>query len=224
MSVDPLRHLEVFKPLAFGKRQIDVIGLGATGSRIAMSLAKLGVENLHIHDFDTIEPHNVANQLFGNNHVGKSKVDQLATLIEEATGVTPIIHSEPVTGKEQFGEFVFLLTDTMKSRKEIWDNGIKLNAHVKLMVETRMDVDNGRIYAVNPVSPIQIKAYEQTLYSDEKTVQSACGASSTVGSTAEIISGFAVWEFIKFIDSEREITNETIFSVNPLFITTRNFN
>lgn len=223
MSVDPLRHLEVFKPEAFGNQRIDVIGLGATGSRIAMSLAKLGIKNLHIHDFDFIEPHNVANQLFGNNHLGSNKAMKCAQLIEEATGIMPKWSDSEITGKENFGEFVFLLTDTMKSRKAIWDSGIKLNPQIKLMVETRMDVDNGRIYSIKPITKSHIDEYEKTLYDDEKTVVSACGATSTVGSTAEIISGLAVWEFIKFNDPNKKITNEVIFSVNPFFITTRNF-
>jgi len=223
MSIDPLRHLEVFKPEAFGEQQVTVIGLGATGSRIAMSLAKLGIKNLHIYDFDKIEYHNVANQLFGNKQVKQGKCECLASMIEDSTDIKPKWFNKEVTGSESLGQYVFLLTDTMKSRKEIWEKGLKLNPQIKLLVETRMDVDNGRIYAINPLNSTHIDEYENTFYDDEKTVTSACGATSTVGSTAEIISGFAVWEFIKFCDPNKKITNETIFSLNPLFLTTRNF-
>lgn len=223
MSIDPLRHLEVFKPEAFGNQQVTVIGLGATGSRIAMSLAKLGIKNLHLYDFDKIEYHNVANQIFGNDNVGVGKAECIEALITLSTGEKPKIFDKEVNGSENLGQYVFLLTDTMESRKKIWEKGIKLNPQIKLLVETRMDVDNGRVYAINPLNPKHIEQYEGTFYDDEKTVTSACGATSTVGSTAEIISGLAVWEFIKHVDSEKKNTNETIFSVNPLFLTTRDF-
>src|SRR3989344_9586657 len=126
MSVDPLRHLSVFKPHAFGTRRVDVIGCGATGSRIVLSLAKLGVENIHAWDFDTVEDHNLANQAFGLGDVGLLKVDALASLVQRGIGVAIQTHAEKVDGSQSLGEVVFLLTDTMASRKEIWDRGLKL--------------------------------------------------------------------------------------------------
>ena len=44
--IDTTRHVEVFSPDAFGSRRIDIIGAGASGSRIVLALAKLGIENI----------------------------------------------------------------------------------------------------------------------------------------------------------------------------------
>src|SRR3989344_2512567 len=149
MSVDPLRHLSVFKPHAFGARRVDVIGCGATGSRVVLSLAKLGVENIHAWDFDTVEEHNLANQAFGLGDVGLLKVDALASLVQRDVGIAIHTHAEKVDGAQSLGEVVFLLTDTMASRKEIWDRGLKLKLQTRLLVETRTGADAGRIYVLN---------------------------------------------------------------------------
>jgi molybdopterin/thiamine biosynthesis adenylyltransferase len=227
MAVDPLRHLSVFSPYAFGTRRVDVIGCGATGSRIVLSLAKLGVENIHVWDFDQVEEHNIANQAFGLGDVGASKVNALAALIEATTGTKINAHAERVDGSQVLGDVVFLLTDTMSSRKEIWEKGLKFKLKSKLLIETRMGADNGRIYTVNPNKPGHIKAWEEVLYDDAEAEVSACGASVSVGPTAEIISGIAVWQMIRWFSTEEggddKLDNEIIFSLRPMLTLARQF-
>lgn len=225
--IDPLRHLTVFNPDSFHDR-IDVIGCGATGSRITVSLAKLGITNLHVWDFDDVAEHNIANQMFGNEQIGMKKVDAIYDIIKNQTGMEIVKHDEKVDGTQSIGPFIFLLTDTMESRKEIWEKSIKFNMMNKLMIETRMGADNGRIYSVHTSNPSHWEAWEETLYSDEEAEVSACGASTSVGPTAEIISGLAVWEFIKYVNfwqngGEDQGSNETIFSLRPFITMTRSF-
>lgn len=225
--IDPLRHLSVFSLHAFGTRRVDVIGAGATGSRIVLSLAKLGVENIHVWDFDKVEEHNVANQAFGLEHVGLLKVDALAQLVRAATGAEITVHSEKVDGTQTLGDIVFLLTDTMSSRKEIWNGCLKYKLRTSLMIETRMGADSGRVYAVDPNKPDHIRAWEEALYEDAETEVSACGASVSVGPTAEVISGLAVWQLIRWFSIEQgaedEMENETIFSLRPMVTLCRKF-
>jgi hypothetical protein len=227
MSIDPLRHLSVFQPHAFGQRRVDVIGVGATGSRIALSLAKLGIENIHAWDHDTVEEHNIPNQIFDQGDIGKLKVVALAEKIVAATGTAIVAHDERVDGSQKLGEIVFLLTDTMESRKEIWEKGLRLNIVTQLMVETRMDADNGRIYALNPNRLAHIDAWESTLYPSSEAPVSACGASVSVGPTAEIISGMAVWQLIRWAAIEAggkgELDNEILFGVSPSILIAQKF-
>ena len=227
-GIDATRHLKIFDPDKFGARRVDIVGVGATGSRIAMSIAKLGVRQLHLWDFDVVEPHNIPNQVFGNGDVGKPKVEALAARIEADTGTKVYAHNEKVTGRTRLGDYVFLLTDTMSSRKDIWEGAIRWKPSIKVMVETRMGSVEGRIYAVSPTNPDTVKAWEATLFSDEdKTVErSLCGTQITVGPTAEIISGMAVWTFIDTWRHEfdRKIDAppfETIFGVIPMMAITR---
>jgi hypothetical protein len=212
--------MSIFSPDQFGHRRVDVIGAGATGSRIAMSLAKLGLTSIHVWDFDTIEAHNVANQLFGNDQLGQKKVAALAELIKRATGTKITIHDEKVDGNQPLGEVVFLLVDSMAGRKEIWSRGLKFKPQTKLLIETRMGADSGRVYTLNPSKMTHIKAYEQTLYADEETEVSACGASISVGPTAEVVSGLAVWQLIRWFSIEQgkddSLENEIVFSLRPM--------
>src|SRR5579864_2540201 len=167
MAVDPSRHLDVFSPAAFGSRRVDVIGCGATGSRVALSIAKLGIDNIHIWDFDLVEEHNIANQVFGLSHVGMTKVEALANIILDSTGTSVVIHNAKVDGTQQLGEIVFLLVDSMASRKEIFDNGLKYKLRTKLMIETRMGSDSGKVYAINPNNPNHIKAWGAMWFPDD---------------------------------------------------------
>lgn len=205
--VDTTRHNAVFSSTHFGKARVDIIGCGATGSRIALSLAKLGVINLHLWDFDHVEEHNIANQIFGRGDVGKLKVEALAEIIKVQTGTEPTIHNEKVDGTQPLGEYVFVLTDTMASRKEIWERGIRYRHLIKLMVETRMGANEGRIYCVNPTSLPDIEKWEGTLYGDDVADVSLCGSQITVGPTAELVSGHAVWGFILWVNHLRALAS-----------------
>ncbi len=227
MSVDPLRHLSVFKPHAFGTRRVDVIGCGASGSRVVLSLAKLGVENIHAWDFDRVEEHNLANQAFGLGDVGLLKVDALAGLVQRDTGVAIQTHAEKVDGSQPLGEVVFLLTDTMSSRKEIWENGLKFKLRTRLLVETRMGADSARVYALNPNLLGHIRSWEEAWYPDEESEVSACGGSISVGPTAEIIAGLAVWQMIRWFAAEEgfqdDLDNEIIMGLRSMNTISRQF-
>jgi len=225
--IDALRHMKVFDPGTFGNRRVDVIGAGATGSRIALSLAKLGVQNLHVWDFDKIAEHNCANQAYGIEDIGRLKVEALAELIEDSTGLQITQHPVAVDGDTQLGEIVFLLTDTMASRKTIWDGAIKFKPMTNVMIETRMGAETGRIYTVLPSDYDECKAWESTLCKDEEAVDSLCGSRITVGPTAEMISGLAVWQFMRWAawhtTGNDKPDSEVIFSVRPMFTMSRQF-
>lgn len=226
--IDAIRHLEIFNPDRFSKR-VDIIGCGATGSRIALTLAKLGVLNIHAWDFDVVAEHNIANQEFNQEDIGKFKTEALRDLIIKATGETITIHTEAVEGGEQLGEVVFLLTDTMSSRKIIYEESLKLKPHVQVVIETRMSTDNGRIYCFNPCSPTETQSWEKTLCSDEEVKEvSACGSPISIGPTADVISGIAVWQFLRWFQlnsegGEDEPDNEIIFFLRPLTVLSSKF-
>ena len=228
MAISPLRHMPIFNPANFGDRQISVIGAGATGSRVALQLAKLGITNIEVHDFDIVEKHNIANQLFTLADIGEHKVVALQKLILAQTGTRIKVNKERVTAKSKLeGEVIYLLTDTMDSRKEIWESGIKMNLSRKLLIETRMGVDNGRVYSVVPFSLPHIRAWEETL-KGKITATSACGTSVTVGPTADVLAGIAVWQFIKWFSISQgkdgvELENEIIYSLRPMSVISRVF-
>lgn len=223
MAVDPIRHLSVFSPEEFGDTRVDVIGAGATGSAITLELAKLGIRNIHVWDFDNIEEHNLANQCFGTADIGRPKVEALAERCKLDADVEIKIHNQKVEkGTRINGKYVFLLVDSMAARKEIAESCLKRNLNTQLCIETRMGTEMGMIYAFNPNSTNQLKGWTDTLYTDAEAVVSACGTSVTVGATAKLITGMAVWQMLLHVKG-KDITNETIISMEPMLLQTRNF-
>lgn len=222
--IDSARHWSVFDPTNWKDKNtpIHVIGAGATGSKIAMSLAKLGVTDIHVWDDDVVESHNIANQFYGLADIGKPKVQALAEHIESFCGTTITTHQEKVADQALEG-VVFLLTDTMSSRKEIFDNCLKAKRRVQFVVETRMGADNGRVYSFDPRVKREYETWEGTLYGDDEAEVSACGATVSVGPTAEIISGWAIWEFIRWSSESDKNEHEVIFAVRDSMVLVQNW-
>ena len=197
MVVPSNRHQAVFDPERLSGVPVHIIGCGATGSRVAVGLAKLGIDTIIAYDYDKVEAVNLANQLFGVDDVGKKKVDALADMVLSLAGTR--IH--PVDRKvvsEAFSGYVFLLTDTASSRKEIFDNSIRYNTDVAAMFETRFSKEIMQSYVVDPSDAESIERWWNTLpQSDEVAAESACGTSVTVGPVADIVAGFVLWQFIR---------------------------
>jgi len=217
-----MRQMGVFSPSKFEDKRIDVIGVGATGSYIVWLLTKIGLTNIHIWDDDVIEDHNIPNQCFFEKHIGKAKVKAAAEMVKNGTGAKIVQHKKKVKGAQKFGQIVFLLTDTMESRKQIWDNSLKFKLNVEWVIETRMGADSGRIYVINPSKPLHIKNWEATLCADDEAEVSACGTSISIAPTASFIASMAVWQLIKRLNDE-DVENEIIISSRPWTIVARTF-
>lgn len=207
--VNTVRHQNEFDLRLLERLQISVIGCGATGSPVAMLLAGLGVQNLHLWDFDVIEEHNIANQImaYGIPDIGRPKAEVLAEVIEHRTRLKPHVHLQAVDGSQRLGQVVFLLTDTMSSRKKIWQRGIRRKLGTKLMIETRMGAWAYDVYTINPTLQSHITGWEaESDYGDEDEGVEAgvCRAKTTIGATAAELSAVAVRQFIRWLKIESQ--------------------
>lgn len=206
--LDLRRHMELFDADAFDS-PVHIIGAGATGSWLVMELAKLGITNITVWDFDTIEEHNVPNQLYGIKDVGRYKVEVLAQRVLEETGLQIKVKSEPYAGQRLAG-YVFMMIDTMSGRKEFWEKNIKMKSAIKHYIEPRMGLDMCRIYNVDPMNRTHHAQYESTLYSDEEAEVSACGTSMSVISTALVTAGYCARQLINHTSTEEDLIDNEI--------------
>jgi len=224
--LDTSRHVLHFDTaFLMKKKRVDVIGVGAVGSKIAMELAKLGIKNIHLWDGDEVESHNIANQDFYLGDIGKPKVTAMKARIKEATGISVTAHNEYITEGVELGEFVFLAVDTMKARKEIFEDSLKNNFTTEIVVEVRMGIEELRVYGFNPCKREDIKRWTNTLVDDKETVESACSAKTTVGATAGMTSSLAVTRFMQGVKWNEKPDGdaphfEQILALNPLFVLT----
>lgn len=222
------RHLPIFNP-QHHTAPIHIIGAGATGSRLWLALVELGITNMSIYDFDTVESHNLANQIYLNQDIGKPKVDALRDYYKLKTGMSPPnnMHfiNEKITPfwRNEFEGFVILLTDTMSSRREIFNTFCHNNPFVIRVFETRMASTHGNINSVNPNNYQESQSWLNSLVDDDAPGEtSACGASISVGTTASIIANLAVWQFILSCTEPLGLDSNIEIFLKPLIISKGN--
>ena len=61
--------------------RITVLGLGGLGSNVACMLARSGVGNLHLVDFDRVEAGNLNRQQYDIRHIGMKKCEALKEIL-----------------------------------------------------------------------------------------------------------------------------------------------
>lgn len=95
-SLEELKHMiyernskEVQKKI--GLARVAVIGVGGLGSQIAIQLARCGIGELHIIDYDVVEPSNLNRQAYRISHLGISKVQALKQEIKEINPFVKVI-------------------------------------------------------------------------------------------------------------------------------------
>ena len=66
---------------ALEKKRVLIVGLGSGGSNIAVELAKAGIGNFSLVDFDRIELHNIARHICGVNELGRLKTNAVKDAI-----------------------------------------------------------------------------------------------------------------------------------------------
>ena len=82
MAMDLSKSYDYFQPEKDTAR-IHIVGCGSVGATVAENLARCGITKFTLWDFDTVEPHNLANQIFRQKDVGKTKVEALLDILTE---------------------------------------------------------------------------------------------------------------------------------------------
>jgi len=237
--MDYLRQLGLLDPHDIDKKSVTLVGCGATGSYVALALAQLGWGNspmgqgvLRVFDGDVVEEHNLCNQAYEISHIGKPKVEALKEIILRKCGFEIETYNEMVdenTDKKLIqSNYVFILTDTMSSRKEIFEKFLQFSFKTDLVIETRMGLRDGRVYAFNPNSIDQKKYWVDSLYTDKEAEVSHCGASASIITTVMYLASLASQRLVQHFnreygqnnsddkkEDELPMWNEVYFSLYP---------
>lgn len=86
--------------------RVSILGCGGLGSNIAMTLARCGVGELHLYDFDKVEYSNLNRQNYDLGDLGNSKVDQTKKKIEETIPYTRVFAEEAFISEENLDEII----------------------------------------------------------------------------------------------------------------------
>ena len=200
--MDLSRHISVFNPAAV-KDDIHIIGVGATGSFVAMMFARMGVPVINIYDFDDVEIHNIPNQYYDTGDLGKLKAEALADKLRLINpDITVNVGKEAVTAEDisKMSGYLFSLVDSMKVRKELWE-AAKANKDLINVWESRLGSDQARVYSLPIKAGIDYARYEQDFYDDDNAEVSACGTSITV---LPVVMQTAALMIVQFTDMVME--------------------
>lgn len=180
-----MRQLDVL-PIEMLSERINVIGAGAIGSFVTLSLAKMGFSNITVYDDDVIETENMNCQFYPLPEIGNSKVEALRKVVEIFTGTKIEWVNKKYTGGALPGT-VISAVDKMSVRKLIWSESL-LHPETTLIIDPRMSAEDAALYCYSPLLENDRLCYEKTLYSDEEAVVERCTAKATMY-TVLLLSG-----------------------------------
>jgi hypothetical protein len=195
----PVHKVEALKVL--------VIGCGAIGSFATLALAKMGVNDITVYDFDTVDTVNMNNQFYRFKDIGRPKATALQSLVYDFTEVmiTAVLHK--FEGSEDRFDIVVMAVDSMEARRELHT---KLKA--KWMIDTRMGAEVYNQYVVNMRSEDSIKSYGKTLYTDAEAVAERCTAKSTIYTA--LTAGSMVCKAVKNILADEPHPKSILMNLN----------
>ncbi len=91
-----------------GTATVGIAGAGGLGSNVAIALARAGVGNLVVVDFDSVEQSNLNRQFYFHSQVGMAKVLALKENISKAC---PDVNMLAINGRLELGAMTVPFTD-----------------------------------------------------------------------------------------------------------------
>lgn len=162
---------------------VMVIGLGSIGGFVVQGLVKMGIPELVGFDFDTVAPHNLGNQVYQAEDIGKPKAEALERVVagDITTGQRVSFYNQPWTGRELtiLKPIVVSAVDTLAIRQKIYTEVAKTSA---IMIDARTGGEVWKVYSV--------KAEDKDNYAKEfaPAIRKTCGADGTIYVTLRVVS------------------------------------
>lgn len=206
--MDLSKSYEFFQPEKIGGT-VHIIGCGSVGSTIAENLVRCGVKDIALWDFDNVEAHNIVNQMFTQDDVGKPKVEGLRNLL---TSINPDIKSSLKVypsgwNGETLSGYIFLCVDSIEIRRAIMEKHM-FSTFVKAVFDVRTMLTGAQHYAADWDNLTMKKNLYATMdFTHDEAAEaapvSACGVTLGVVTTVRLISAMCVNNFIKFVKGEK---------------------
>ncbi len=191
-----LRHYDIVRPSPL---KIAIIGAGGIGSMVALTLAKIGYQDITVYDHDRVEEHNVASQFYRLSDLGRSKLDALKENVLAFTGVHIRTSEGEVSALSNCADIIVMAIDNMRSRKQIFEN----SSGYQLYIDGRM---GGQIYNIFSFTPFDSMRYQTTLFTDDEADPTPCTAKAIAYNTFGIASQIA--NIIKRFDKKESFPFE----------------
>jgi len=176
-----------------------VYGAGSIGSHVVMGLAKIGIKNITVYDFDEIEDSNIPAQFYKMESKGL-KVDCLKKIVKEFTGIDIEIESKKI--EEDFSPVISLNSihivafDNIEGRKLLIE---KLKDFPVVMIDGRIGGFNYQKYNIRCDNDKEVEDYLKTL--DGEFSELECGE-KCLWVVNSMISSLIVSDIIRLIKKQ----------------------
>lgn len=202
--MDLSKSYDFFQPEKDDTR-IHIIGCGSVGSTLAENLARCGVTKMTLWDFDTVEAHNIVNQMFRQQDVGKPKVEALKDILMDINPeIKDTVELRPKgwEGKLLSG-YIFLCVDNIELRRTIVEKHMD-SPYVKAMFDFRTLLESAQHYAADWADFKMKKDFLNSMQfshdeASEETPVSACGVTLGVATTVRLVCALGVNNYINFV-------------------------
>lgn len=173
---DYLRQQGFFDPAKAEHASVTFVGVGGIGSFASFAVAKLGVPNITLVDPDIVEVHNLPSQMYSPNYADAHKAWAMADQINQVVGseVAQPIESY-LADMPRPMDLVVSGLDSMAARVELWEQHVRMNPYVPLLIDGRIDGQTIVLYTVRPTNSEDVRKYEATLaLSDDEVPSGLC--------------------------------------------------
>lgn len=202
--MDLNKSLEFFDPKKVQER-IHIIGCGSIGSNVAELLVRYGVNDIVLWDFDEVEPHNIANQIYTTEDIGMAKTEALLRILQRINPDLKI-KWKAVYEKQPLEGYVFMCVDSVEVRQQIVEANW-YNPNVKAVFDFRTTLLEGQTYFADWSDQKYKESLKRSLnFSHEEaqanTPVSACGFELSVSPVVKICAIMGIVNFTNFINGK----------------------
>lgn len=198
------KSYEYFNPTNVSR--CHIIGCGSVGSTLAEMLARLGIDNFSLYDFDIVEEKNIANQMFTSRDVGMLKTEALERMLKDINPDVNVKRFDDGWTGQRLSGHVFLCVDKIEIRKEICESN-QNNQSIKSVIDFRTLLESAQMFAADWSNSDDIKNLISTMdftheEAKEATPVSACGVVLGVAPTVRDICCKGAVNFMKWLKGE----------------------
>ena len=202
--MDLSKSYEFFQPEKDDTR-IHIIGCGSVGSTLAENLARCGVTKMTLWDFDRVEAHNICNQMFRQQDVGRLKVEALKDILMDINPeIADSLELKPDgwQGKMLSG-YIFLAVDNIDLRRKFVEQHMD-SPYVKAMFDFRTLLESTQHYAADWRDYKMKQDFLKSMQfshdeAKSETPVSACGITLGVATTVRLICALGANNYINFV-------------------------
>lgn len=163
--------------------KVCVVGWWGIGSNSVYCLAKQGIMNIKVVDFDKVEIENTWSQFYTEKHIGMYKVEALQQQVLEQTGVKiDIVKSKYRSTNIKGYDVIILALDNLETRKQIVEDCESW----QVILDTRMVKRICQCFSFYGFQ--KARWFEECYTTDENTVQEVACTEKAIAHNALIMA------------------------------------